>query len=56
MIEQLEKRMDTIESKLDTIATNHLKHIERYTLWTLAGIAVSVAVGLLAVYISISGA
>jgi len=56
MIEELEKRMDTIESKLDIIATNHLKHIERYTLLTLAGIIVSVAIGLTAVWLSIGGA
>ena len=48
--------MDTIESKLDTIATNHLKHIERYTIWTLVGIMISVAIGLTAVWLSISGA
>lgn len=29
-LEKLEQRMDSIESKLDTIANNHLWHIEHY--------------------------
>lgn len=53
MIENLEQRMDRIEKTLDTIATNHLTHIERYTFWTLIGIVCSVSIGIFAVYLGL---
>ena len=54
-IEQLEKRMDNIEEKLDVIANNHLSHIEKYTKWTLVGVLCSVVVSVGAVVATIGG-
>ena len=54
-IEQLEKRIDNIEAKLDVIANNHLSHIEKYTKWTLIGIMCSVVVSVGAIVATIGG-
>jgi len=45
-IVEIDQRMDKIESTLDEIAKNHLKHIEKYTKWTLIGIIVSTSLSL----------
>lgn len=52
-IDRMDKRMDKIEDTLETIATNHLAHIERYTKWTLVGILISVATSLTAVGLTV---
>lgn len=48
IIEKMDARMDRIESTLDTIATNHLSHVEKYTKWTLIGIVISVSLSMMA--------
>lgn len=45
--------MDKIENTLDLIANNHLAHLEKYTLWTLIGVVVSVGISMLALWVSI---
>tara|TARA_Y100000004_G_scaffold155363_1_gene179927 strand:- start:799 stop:972 length:174 start_codon:yes stop_codon:yes gene_type:complete len=51
--EQLEKRFQRIEDTLDNIKDNHLKHIEKYTMWTLCGVVVSTLASVIAVYIGL---
>lgn len=41
VIVKMDQRMTKIEDSLDTIANNHLSHIEKYTRWTLLGVLVS---------------
>lgn len=36
-VDNLEVKMTGLESKLDTIANNHLHHIQQYISWILAG-------------------
>ena len=50
---KIEERMDKIENTLDLIANNHLAHLEKYTLWTLIGVVVSVGISMLALWVSI---
>jgi hypothetical protein len=45
--------MDRIETTLDTIAKNHLSHIERYTKWTLVGIIITSLTSLSVVAITV---
>lgn len=52
---KLEKRMAKVERLLDTIATNHLKHIEQYTRWTLYGVCATWLIAMIALGVSIAG-
>jgi hypothetical protein len=47
--QELDKRFSKIEQTLDIIKDNHLAHIERYTRWTLIGIAFSTTMSIIAV-------
>jgi uncharacterized Rmd1/YagE family protein len=49
----MDSRMDRIETTLDTIAKNHLSHIERYTKWTLVGIIITSLTSLSVVAITV---
>tara|TARA_S200002703_G_scaffold160072_1_gene176519 strand:- start:2229 stop:2402 length:174 start_codon:yes stop_codon:yes gene_type:complete len=51
--EALDKRFERIEATLDSIKHNHLHHIERYTKWTLVGIAFSVSASLTAIILTV---
>jgi len=39
-VDLLDSRITNIEAKIDTIANNHLSHIQRYITWILGGGAV----------------
>lgn len=52
-IDKLEKRMDNIESTLETIRDNHLAHIDRYLKYTLVGVILSTIASATAVWISL---
>ena len=47
-LDSLNERFERIEKSIDTIRDNHLAHIERYTRWTLIGIAFSVTMSFIA--------
>jgi hypothetical protein len=47
-LDSLNERFERIERSIDTIRDNHLAHIERYTRWTLIGIAFSVTMSFIA--------
>jgi len=50
---KVEKRLTKVERLLDTIANNHLKHIEMYTRWTLYGVCTTWLIAVLALGISL---
>jgi tetrahydromethanopterin S-methyltransferase subunit G len=50
---KVEKRLTKVERLLDTIANNHLKHIEMYTRWTLYGVCTTWLIAMLALGISL---
>ena len=52
-LQELDKRMDRIENKLDMIANNHLGHVEKYTKWTLVGIVVSISLSVVAMFLTL---
>lgn len=53
VVKRLDARMDRIENSLDTLANNHIAHIEKYTRWTLVGVLVSTGLSLTVVAITV---
>lgn len=52
-IAKMEKRFENIETTLDSIANNHLAHVERYTKWSLVGILISTGLSMTAVLLTV---
>lgn len=53
IVKNMDARMDRIEATLDTLANNHIAHIEKYTRWTLVGVLVSTGLSLTVVAITV---
>ena len=53
VIVKMDQRMTKIEDTLETIAHNHLSHIEQYTRWTLLGVLISSLASLTVVAITV---
>jgi len=51
---KLEKRLGKVERLLDTIANNHLKHIEQYTRYTMYGVCATWLISMIAIGVSIA--